>query len=292
MNMSLNKRYYQQDTMGLCSKHRSACADETKLDMAKRFSDAASRYDQHARIQQEVAGYAIERFASLHTQSVHSVLDIGCGTAINAMHISEHAQHYIGLDISSGMLSLAKKNTSNAVSLAASKKHATFSFVQSDAESLALNAHSIDSAYSSMALQWCNHPERVLKELHRVLKPNAHALLAIMVDGSFRELTNAWQSMGKPSRVNSFLPASAWQAAATLHGFKQHCHHHTFYQNAESSLAMLKSLKQIGAHTATSPSTASAISKDELQKIDNWLLANNQNGLALSYQVLFLELKK
>lgn len=85
-----------------------------------------------------------------------TLLDIGCGEMPYRDHILQNSQatHYIGLDFKEGKYA-AQQNPDIAW----------------DGKHIPLARHSIDWAMATEVLEHCPDPERVLKEINRVLRP-------------------------------------------------------------------------------------------------------------------------
>ncbi len=98
------------------------------------------------------------------------VVDLGCGTGDLCRMLEARHMQAIGIDLSAGMLSLAKD---------ASR------LVQADASHLPLEASSVDGATSGFALRNFTHLDSVLAELARVVRPGGRiALLEVSTPGS------------------------------------------------------------------------------------------------------------
>jgi SAM-dependent methyltransferase len=94
------------------------------------------------------------------------VLDIGCGAGENAIACARNGAHVIALDTSRGQLTLARK-------LAAAAE-VRVEFHDSDAADLAfLRADSIDLALAIGILGEVDDVDRLLRQVHRVLRPGA-----------------------------------------------------------------------------------------------------------------------
>ena len=170
----------------------------SEIAVAERFSKAAPRYDKLAAIQRTIAQQGLQ---NLPAQLVGNALDIGCGTGVHTESLNACGLHAVGVDIAQGMLALAGTNY----------PHLTFK--QGSAQALPFDSNTIDVAYSSMALQWANSPSCVAKEIHRVLKNGAIAELAIMVSGSFEELTRARRVAQLPTATNPLPTGTNWYGA-------------------------------------------------------------------------------
>jgi malonyl-CoA O-methyltransferase len=292
------------------------CVNKHKV--ANGFDKAATRYTSLAVVQSEIAGYglanlerliardrlthdncnksAVASILNTNTQSnseplkaqgdINYLLDIGCGPASASKRQAKLAKHVIGLDISFTMLQQA--NLGNAANIE------QFSATNSDAESLPFQSNSIDIVYSSMALQWCSSPQKVLREVQRVLKPKGRALLCILTGESFNDLHQAWRSLMLPSRINQFHAKQSWlDACASLNG-KCISTSKQFISEHESVIDMLSSIKRIGANTRIEHDNGAKryISKQEILGLNRYFkqIYKSRASLPLCYEVVFLEI--
>jgi len=276
-------------------------AKNMKSRIAAKFDIAASVYDYKAHVQQDIAQECIAAFGNIQSKPCNVLVDLGCGTAKAEQTLSQYTKRYIGLDLSHNMLKQALKHVGdqNHSLQNDTKMHAWF---QADAEQLPFQDASIDAYYSSMALQWCTSAQRVLSELYRTLKAEGNATLAIMVDGSFSSLEQAWKQLNLPSRVNKFGKADDWLKAAET--FNWHCSHYvkTFETQHTSLISMLKSIKSVGANTKSATDERvnesqddkhAFISRCEINAIEACLKQmNSAHAFHLSYKVLFLTIQK
>ncbi|HVC36564.1 MAG TPA: class I SAM-dependent methyltransferase [Candidatus Dormibacteraeota bacterium] len=89
------------------------------------------------------------------------VISIGCGSGVDARWLSDNgAKKVVGIDISSGLLDIAKKN------------HPDIEFHEMDMEQLAFPDESFDLAYSSLAIHYVDDWTVPLKEAYRILRPD------------------------------------------------------------------------------------------------------------------------
>ena len=63
-------------------------------------------------------------------------------------------------------------------------------------------------------LQWCEKPELVLQEAHRVLKPGGLAVISTLLDGTLQEFKQAWAQVDQYQHINQFLPLNFYQQLA------------------------------------------------------------------------------
>ena len=97
-----------------------------------------------------------------------SVLDIATGTGDLAIKYAKHtnASQIVGLDLSDGMLSVARKKIEN------SDLGNKLEFIQGDSEALPFEDNSFDAISVSFGIRNFENLEKGLSEIIRVLKPN------------------------------------------------------------------------------------------------------------------------
>ncbi len=96
-----------------------------------------------------------------------SILDIATGTGDLAIAFAQNsnADKVIGLDLSDGMLSVARKKTEN------SSFKDRVSFVKGDSEALPFDDNSFDAITVSFGIRNFENLEKGLSEIYRVLRP-------------------------------------------------------------------------------------------------------------------------
>ena len=110
------------------------------------------------------------------------VLEIGCGTGRSLVYFSNQAKadgRVIGLDVSTGMLEVAKERTEKETTAA------PVEFVEADARSIDPNVipdNSMDAVFASMTLELFPLEDipKVLAEIKRVLKPDGRVGIVAM----------------------------------------------------------------------------------------------------------------
>lgn len=89
------------------------------------------------------------------------VISIGCGSGVDARWLADNgAKQVVGIDISEGLLAIAKKKNPDIV------------FHEMDMEHLDFPDESFDLAYSSLAIHYVDDWTQPLKEAHRILRKN------------------------------------------------------------------------------------------------------------------------
>lgn len=157
------------------------------------FERAAGSYDRHAGVQREVTARLLERLDFVRVDPAR-VLDLGAGTGDGAARLQARfpRARVLAADFAPAMLRRARAE--RGVRLAAA----------CDAFRLPLAARSVDLAFSSSTLQWCEPLEDALAELLRVLRPGGLLLFATYGPDTLRELRAAQAAAGIAGGVNEF----------------------------------------------------------------------------------------
>jgi ubiquinone/menaquinone biosynthesis C-methylase UbiE len=112
------------------------------------------------------------------------LLDLGCGPGRDLAFFAAHALRTFGLDLSRGMLSLAKHTTPSAL-------------MQADMLALPLPTHALDGIWCCAALLHLPRAlaPQALNEMQRVLRPNGLLFLSVKQgqgEGMERDPANDW----------------------------------------------------------------------------------------------------
>ncbi len=249
-----------------------------KRSIAESFSRAAQDYDDIAELQHRVA----DQLIGLHTDYSGTIADLGCGTGYCAQHLASTENSVIGLDIAPGMLNVA------------SNRLQTSAFVGGDIEQLPFANGSLDGIVSSLSMQWCDVAALAFEEAARSLKPGAWMLVSTLGPGTLKELQAAWQYVDEYVHVNQFTPLDQLEIAATKAGlkieFKQEQHQCMWFDELS---ALTKSIKGIGAHNVNAGQNKGLTSRAKLRGLkEAYEQFREEQGLPLSYQVIYLKLRK
>lgn len=108
----------------------------------------------------------------VNLQKGEKVLDISCGTGLVTFPIAEAVGSnglVTGIDLSEGMIE-------KATSLADEEDEiSNVSFQHMDAEDLELPDHTFDVAINSLGLMYYPDPDKAIREMYRVVKPEGRA---------------------------------------------------------------------------------------------------------------------
>ena len=114
-----------------------------------------------------------DHFVNLLPKSTACVLDAGCGSGILGLYLADHVGHLIGVDVSRGMIDLARRRQ-------AEQRKANVEFVVGDLMSLCFDDTSFDCVVSNGALKHTKL-ELSLPHLRRVVKPGGRILITDVV---------------------------------------------------------------------------------------------------------------
>ncbi len=253
-----------------------------KRKVAQAFSRAAESYDSVAQLQRDIADSLM---TWLPEQVAGNVLDLGCGTGYAAPFLREQYPQapLLHLDLAQGMLSFARE-----------QRPVTDAFYMcGDAEQLPLADASVELIWSSLAVQWCEQPDRLLAELARVLKPGGRCLLATLGPETLHELKRAWAIVDDDVHVNSFIPLE--QLLQHNIGLKlARCETEYKVLRYNRLQELMHELKALGAHNVNNRREQGLSSRRRLiQLLDAYEQQRLSDGsLPATYEVYYLELLK
>jgi malonyl-CoA O-methyltransferase len=161
------------------------------------FDRAAARYEERDFFHREIRGRMYERLQLFRIEP-KVVLDLGAGTGSGSAELSTNYPEakVVGLDSSFAMANLAATTNSTCVD---------FASVCADAIQLPFADNSIDVICSNLTLQYCSDLDRVVAEIHRVLRPEGLFLFTTLGAGSLQELRRAWSGIDRYSHVDPFV---------------------------------------------------------------------------------------
>ena len=233
------------------------------------FGRAANSYDGNAFLQREIANRLFERLEYIKLQPA-TVLDIGCGTGYATAKLRRRyaGANIVGLDLATEMLATARMQAKAAPWLKTILRQAPQqSWLCGDAEALPLKAESMDLAISNLTLQWCN-PERVAKEIARVLKPEGLFMFTTFGPDTLKELRAAFRTIDDKAHVNKFIDMHDIGDILLNAGFADPVMDQEIVTLTYAELnALLKELKGIGAHNVLDGRSAGLMGRSRWSKM-------------------------
>lgn len=159
-----------------------------------KFAKAASTYDQHAYLQQEVASRLMERLSYCQF-APDTILDIGCATGKMLALLEQQypgAKTY-GIDYSLAMIQKAKE---------ASTKHG---LACANGALLPFANNSMDLICLNLVLHWNIDYQAMLLECQRVLDVEGLIIFSTVGQGSLSEMQLAWQQVDTYQHIHDFV---------------------------------------------------------------------------------------
>ncbi|KDD73291.1 hypothetical protein H632_c2337p0 [Helicosporidium sp. ATCC 50920] len=163
--------------------------------------DEARKYTENTRmvdIQTRLTARALELLALPQDRAPRMLLDLGCGSGLSGQTLTEHGHIWLGLDISSAMLSVAQERELEGDLLLGDLGHG-----------VPVRSGTFDGAVSISAIQWlCNadrsshdprrRMRRFFETLYRCLARGARAVLQMYPEDAAQAsmLTNAAMKVG------------------------------------------------------------------------------------------------
>jgi SAM-dependent methyltransferase len=111
------------------------------------------RYARTARFVSDLGAPVVELLAP---RPGERILDLGCGDGVLSAKLAAAGCDVIGVDASAGQVEAARKRGVDALTL--------------DAENLSFDTE-FDAVFSNAALHWMNNPDKVIRGVHRALRP-------------------------------------------------------------------------------------------------------------------------
>ena len=148
------------------------------------FDEIASRYDEHAALEQEVCDRLLER-TSFNRVLPGRILDLGCGTGFGTAKLKRlfRKAQVTGLDTSMAMLTRLQQRSGLLKPLRG---------VCGDIGALPFASRSADMAVANLASYWSPDPKAMFSEFRRVLRPDGMLLISTLGPATMHELREAW----------------------------------------------------------------------------------------------------
>ncbi|HAJ71920.1 MAG TPA: malonyl-[acyl-carrier protein] O-methyltransferase BioC [Methylophilaceae bacterium] len=260
--------------------------DQYSIDKARvraSFDRAATSYDAAAVLQKMVREEMLSRLELIKIDPA-TILDAGCGTGHGTFALQKCYQHaqVISLDLAIGMLKQTHMQAPLLKKILGKKN-----LVCADIESLPLADASVDLLWSNLALQWCDDLDQVLAEVKRVLTPNGLFMFSTFGPDTLKELRIA--SQNGYTHVSRFIDMHDIGDALTRAGMNAPVLDVERYTLVYDDVkAVMRDLKLIGAHNATSGRARGLMAKGFLQNLTKSYEQFRQNGkLPATFEVVY-----
>ena len=246
------------------------------------FNQAAATYDEAALLQREVATRLLARLDLVKLEP-QWILDAGSGTGFSSRALNKRypKAQVLALDCADAMLRRARKNKG---------WFAKQSFACGDVECLPLQDHRFDLIVSSLSLQWCNDLDAVFAEFARVLKPGGLLMFSSFGPDTLKELRRAFRQVdGAGAHVSDFIDMHDMGDALVRNHFEMPVMDmEQFTLTYPDVRALMRDLKRIGAHNASTERPRGLMTPRRLQALSAAYEAFRRDGvLPASYEVVY-----
>ena len=169
-----------------------------RIAVRRRFARAAVNYAEASRLEAEVGARMLERLDYVKL-APKRVLEAGCGPAREAVALADRYPQavLVLLDAALPMLRVARPAAGLLSRLLGRRERPA---VCAELERMPLASSSIGLAWSNMAMHWAAEPLAAIRELHRVLEPDALLMFSTLGPDSLKEL----RAVAGASRVHAF----------------------------------------------------------------------------------------
>ncbi len=183
----------------------------------KNFSSLASSYDDWYQTPLGKLCDKLEKDAVFSLADVKEgelVLDISCGTGNYSLELKRRGARVIGLDISSEMLSIAKKK--------AEREGLKIDFIRADAAKPPFKNNSFDLITSILILEFSDKPDKMIEGWKNLLKPGGRMVVGFLNRYSLWALKRGLKAIFKESiwRRARFYSANEMQKLLADAGLK------------------------------------------------------------------------
>jgi len=247
----------------------------------KSFGNAAKTYDEAAVLQREVATRILERLEYIKA-TPKRILDLGCATGEYSARLAKQYKgaQVFSLDIALPMLKEVKRRSSWRRPLRT---------ICGDIQALPVADKSVDLIFSSLALQWCASLDDVFSEFRRVLRPGGFVMFSTFGPDTLKELRASWAEVDTEQHVHDFIDMHDIGDAMLRAGLSQPVMDvETITLTYTDAYALMRELKDIGAHNIGQQRSRNLTSKSRLQAVVKAYEQFRVDGvLPASYEVVY-----
>lgn len=125
----------------------------------------------------------LPRLVDFTTYQGKKMLEVGCGAGIDLVHFARAGANITGIDLSTTAIGLANKNLE--------QNGLSGDLRVMNGEAMQFPADSFDVVYAHGVLQYTADAEKMIAEIHRVLRPGGEAILMVYNRNSWLNLMRA-----------------------------------------------------------------------------------------------------
>lgn len=167
------------------------------LEICNAFNTHAHQYEHVAVVQQEIGQRLFERLDYFKKKPM-SILDLGCGPGGFSKQLKQQypQANVVGFDLAMDMLKQAQTKQS---------WFQKWPLVVGDMAKLPFAMGAFDLIFANQVLHWSLSLPDVLKELHRIMAPEACLLFSTLGPDTFQEIRQAWARVDNYAHTNDFI---------------------------------------------------------------------------------------
>lgn len=165
-------------------------------EICKTFSAQAYQYDTTSRVQQEIGDRLFARLDYLAIKPRY-ILDLGCGTGIFSKRLKKYYPKatIVGFDLAYTMLRQAKLKQGF---------RCHWSLINGEMLTMPFASNTFDLIFSNQVLHWSTSLLAAIREINRIMSPDACLMFSTLGPDTFYELREAWAVADGYAHVNSF----------------------------------------------------------------------------------------
>jgi len=175
----------------------SAVIMNVNIEICNAFNTHAHQYERAAVVQQEIGERLFERLDYFKKKPM-TILDLGCGPGGFSKKLKKQYPRamVIGFDLAIDMLKQAQSKQ---------KWFQKWPLVAGDMANLPFAMGAFDLIFANQVLHWSLSIPSVLRELNRIMKPDACLIFSTLGPDTFQEIRHAWARVDNYSHTNDFI---------------------------------------------------------------------------------------
>jgi malonyl-CoA O-methyltransferase len=241
------------------------------------FSNAAATYDDNATLQAQVRQKACGLASALWPAGAQ-ILDVGSGTGAFVKDAVPYAWQVTCADAALGMCQTTQ---------------ASVPTINASADALPFTEGAFNGVFSNLMLQWCDEPQTVLSQMHRVLRAGGSAVVSTFTHGTLHEMAQAFSAIDGFTHVSDFQTIESLQQFARDAGFVQvELIPQLIVQRYVSLWELMHHLKAIGAVNKHSQRRQGLLTPRQLKRVEQAYTRDASGAFPASWQVLYMVLHK
>ena len=265
-----------------------AAAVDKRL-VRRSFGRAAPTYDASAVLQNEVCRRMLARLDYIRLEPA-TILDAGSGTGNAVPGLLERypGARVIALDLALDMARRARARRPWWRGWL-DRGRPRLSVVCGDLEQLPLKPGSADLAWSNLAIQWLDEPQRAFAEVHRALSPGGLLLFSSFGPDTLKELRTAFQGVDRHTHVHRFVDMHDIGDRLVACGFADPVMDmEVVTLTYDDVRGLMRDLKAIGAHNATVSRPSGLTGKERFARMTRNYEAHRRDGkLPATFEIVY-----